>query len=61
MQWWGYKHINGSIHVKRFFSQEDLTEAAESPFVDCYTRPIDAESREDAITKVTEELLGPHS
>jgi hypothetical protein len=57
MKWWGYKHINGSIHVKRFFSQEDITEASESPFVVCCTKVIDADSREDAITKVTEELL----
>ena len=47
--WWGYKHINGSIQVKRFFGKLDLVEADESPFVRKVFQPFEAEGREDAI------------
>ena len=32
-KWWGYVHTSGSLHVKRYFSQEDIDEADASPFV----------------------------
>jgi len=34
IEWWAYKHINGTIHVKRLFDHSDLYEAQESDFVD---------------------------
>ena len=34
IQWWGYLHVNGSAHCKRYFGPEDTAEASESPFVD---------------------------
>jgi hypothetical protein len=54
--WWGYKHINGNIQVKRYFGIQDLYEAKESPFVDCHTEPFEASDREEAI-KITKEQL----
>jgi len=57
MQWWGYLHTNGSIQVKRFFSQQDITEASESPFVSMAYGPIEAIDREDAIKKLKEVLI----
>ena len=47
--WWGYIHINGSVQVKIFFSDLDLEEADESPFVRKVFKPFEANSREDAI------------
>jgi len=52
MLWWGYVHVNGSLQVKRFFSEDDLDDARSSPFVDEVIRPFEAESREDAINKL---------
>jgi len=54
--WWGYLHVNGGIQVKRFFSQEDLDDANESPFVKRVFEPFEANSREQAILKVKAQL-----
>ena len=56
LQWWAYRHINGTIQVKRYFDARDLEDARESDFVKLYTLPFDADSREDAI-KIAEDLL----
>jgi len=52
-KWWGYRHMNGSIQVKRFFSDLDLTEADESPFVRKVFQPFEAKDRQDAINIIT--------
>lgn len=31
-KWWGYLHTSGTLQAKRFFSDEDIYEAQESPF-----------------------------
>ncbi len=56
LEWWGYKHINNSIQVKRYFSQLDLDEAHESPFVQRVFHPFKAKDRDDAL-KIIEKLL----
>jgi len=57
LEWWGYRHINGSFHVKRyFFDPGDLDEAMESPFVKAVTTPFPATSRSEAIRIVTQRL-----
>ncbi len=33
IMWWGYEHVNGSYHAKRYFDEADLKEARESDFV----------------------------
>jgi len=53
--WWGYLHSNGSLHVKRYFSREDIDEAVESPFVWATFGPWPCEDREDAILKCKNE------
>ena len=55
-KWWGYQHTNGSIQVKRFFSQEDIDEAMDSPFVSSVAGPFDAKDRDDAIEKTKKKL-----
>ena len=57
--WWGYKHINGTLQIKRFFSQLDIMEAEESPFVEEYSGPYPADNREEALQKLKEKLMGP--
>jgi hypothetical protein len=52
LEWWGYKHNCGSYQAKRYFSQLDITEAQESPFVTAVVGPFMASSREDALEKV---------
>ena len=48
MKWFGYRHTNGSLHTKRYFSQEDFDEANESPFVAQTTGPFEADSGDEA-------------
>jgi len=47
--WWAYKHTNGSIQVKRFFDQRDISEARESQFVTTTAGPFPAKDRETAV------------
>ena len=49
--WWGYLHVNGSVLVKRFFDNRDLTEAHESPFVQAVCTPIPCKDRAEALGK----------
>lgn len=48
-QWYGYRHENGSIHVKRYFDQRDTDEALESDFVEAVVGPFYADNREEAL------------
>ncbi len=47
--WWGYKHKNGHIQAKRYFSHNDIDEADESPFVLDTYGPFKAYDRDDVI------------
>lgn len=55
--WWGYLHINGSIHPKRYFGESDLAEAYESPFVKTVVHQFWAANREEALETIKKELL----
>jgi len=55
-KWWGYLHVNGHIQVKRYFSEQDLDEANESPFCRKVTESFDALGRDEAI-KIATDLL----
>ena len=48
MKWWGYIHRNGTVHIKRYFSPLDITEANESPFVAIVLPPVEAKTKEEA-------------
>jgi len=52
--WWGYRHVNGSLQAKRFFSEADLDEANDSPFVARIVPQFAAASREDALKIIGE-------
>lgn len=52
IQWWGYVHVNGSLHVKRYFGPDDLSEARESDFVQDVYGPWQVNTREEAIEKL---------
>ena len=51
-EWWGYLHTEGTLHVKRYFDQEDIDEAYESPFVSLVAGPWECEGREEALKKL---------
>lgn len=57
-KWWGYRHADGSIQVKRFFDYEDINEARASDFVNKVYGVFEAIDREDAIKKL-EDLMNP--
>lgn len=46
--WWGYLHTSGTIHLKRYFSEEDISEARSSPFVQEVKQPFEASNRDEA-------------
>jgi len=52
-KWWGYLHVNGTLHVKIYFGELDITEAWESPFVAVVAGPWVCENREEAIKKLS--------
>ena len=52
LKWYAYKHVNGELHLKRYWNDYgDIIEARESPFVAEVTEPFDADTRELAIAK----------
>lgn len=49
-KWWGYVHVNGSLHVKRYFSPEDINEANDSPFVEHVYGPWECLNADEAMS-----------
>ena len=49
VKWWGYIHVDGSLHVKRFFDFGDILEAQASDFVKSVTAPFEADSRSESM------------
>lgn len=54
--WWGYRHTNGTLQAKRYFSPQDLTEACESPFVAEVCPPFAASGRDEALKIIGERV-----
>lgn len=54
--WWGYEHIEGTIHAKRFFSYDDIDDANESSFCKKIILPFIANNREEAIKIIKSKL-----
>jgi len=55
-KWWGYRHINDTLQVKRFFSWQDMEEAEDSDMVKITAGPFEAKDRMDALNKLKENL-----
>jgi hypothetical protein len=55
--WWGYLHENGTVNAKRFFSQGDLDEASESPFVVHIVERFYAKNRDYALGVIIEKCM----
>jgi hypothetical protein len=61
LEWYGYVHVEGSIHCKRYFSElsnGDIDEAIESDFVWAVHGPFKAESRSAALKILREVFNG---
>ena len=57
LSWYAYKHVNGTLHLKRYLRDPgDITEADQSPFVEKVVGPFAAENRKIAL-KIMEKLL----
>ena len=48
LQFWAYRHTQGSILVKRYLGPVDIEEARESPFVMEIMGPFEAENINEA-------------
>ena len=59
--WWGYLHKSGSVHAKRFFSDDDISDARLSGFCVKATGPFYASNMEEALSilngKLKKELV----
>ncbi len=58
MKWWGYLHVNGTVHPRRYFDDRDLEEANESSFVSWVSPAFKATDRLDAINKLNTAVRG---
>ncbi len=47
-QWWGYRHAEGGMILKRYFGPRDIEEATESDFVLDIVGPFYASNIEEA-------------
>lgn len=56
-QWWGYKHTNGHLQAKRYFTPLDIQEAFESPFVEQAYGPFDARDRDEALSVLEGQIM----
>ena len=56
-RWWAYRHVDGSLHLKRYLSFGDLQEARQSSFVAEMFGPFLAANRESAMTRARARLL----
>ena len=54
--WWGYWHTNGHVQAKRYFNQQDISEANQSPFVQASFGPFRALDRDGAIKRLMKEF-----
>lgn len=52
--WWGYKHVSGTLHAKRYFGHEDIVEARNSSFCEKIISPFHADTREEALVIIKE-------
>ena len=53
LYWYGYRHIDGSLHVKRYSDFGDIIEASNSDLVDQVCAKFKADSREEAMRKIS--------
>jgi hypothetical protein len=58
--WWGYRHVSGTLQVKRFCSIDDLFDARRSQFVEIVKGPFKAGDREEALKNLQILLDGGH-
>ncbi len=59
LQWWGYVHTSGTLHLKRYFDQRDTQEAHESPFCARVFGPWEADTHEEALRILREKAAQP--
>lgn len=61
LQWWGYKHVNGTFHLKRWMGpkmNEAMQDADISPYVERYAGPVTATTADEATVKLMALMTG---
>ena len=58
LMWYGYRHIDGTIHAKRYFRPDDIQECRESNFVEDIYGPFECDSRTKAMEQIEIALGG---
>lgn len=49
LEWYAYKHTDGTLHLKRYLGDPlDIQEAKDSPFVEAVTGPFSSNKRSEA-------------
>lgn len=55
-KWFGYRHVNGTDHIKSWFTKDEYDEIASSPSVVWIYGPYYNDSRDDAIDTFKDEF-----
>lgn len=56
LEWYAYRHVNGTIHLKRYFDKFDISETRASFFVAEVTGPFECSKKNDALDIATARL-----
>lgn len=56
LEWWGYIHVDGRLHVKRYHSESQILDALESDFVKFISGRVYAKNKEEATKLIKEDL-----
>lgn len=54
--WWGYIHIDGTLHLTKSFCHEEIESAKKSKYIKQLFGPWECNSKEDAEKKIREEI-----
>jgi hypothetical protein len=56
LEWWGYIHIDGTLHIKRYYTQTQILDALESDFVKFISGRVYAKDKAEATKLIQEDL-----
>lgn len=48
-KWWGYKNVNGWYNVKRYFNEEEISQAERTATIQEVSDPFEAKDRDEAM------------
>lgn len=56
LEWWGYIHTDGTLHIKRYLSETQILDALNSDFVKVISGRVYADDKKEATKLIKEDL-----